>query len=209
MERTRLDTGLKRRPHRVFSEILQGLVGPTDRPMILDVGCGFGVIGALRGSPHNVFGIENDPLYKTLASKNCQKLYALDLEGLQRSQIAERGFDLIFCCDVLEHLRDPDRVLGELISLLGPEGRIIISVPNVAQLPFRLKLLFGHFEYTEAGVMARSHLRFFTFKTAKEMIHKAGLTCERFYAAGTVVSYLNLFPRLLAAQLIFVCRQER
>jgi len=203
-----LDTNFKRRPHSVFLEILKSAMPPGGEPKILDVGCGFGVIGALRGSPVNVFGIENDARHKASASKNCQKLYALDLEGFRKSQIAERDFDLIFCCDVLEHLHDPDKILGELIGLLGPGGRVVISLPNIAQLPFRLKLLFGRFDYTEAGVMAQGHLRFFTFKTACEMIQRASLVRERFYPAGTVVSFINLFPRLLAAQLVFVCRKN-
>jgi len=98
--------------------------------------------------------------------------------------------------------------LKELTGLLAAGGRIVISLPNVAQLPIRLKLLFGRFDYTEVGILGRSHLHFYTLKTALAMIRAAGLRVEKFYPAGTVVSFLNVLPTLLASQLIFVCRKD-
>ncbi|MGE5279430.1 MAG: class I SAM-dependent methyltransferase [Deltaproteobacteria bacterium] len=208
MNQNLLDMKLRRRPHRIFADILREFAAdPGSR--ILDVGCAFGVIGALRGRPDNVIGIERDPQHREAASRHCARLYTFDLNGLSRDAFKEKDFNLIFCADVLEHLEDPDRVLRELTGFLAPGGRVVVSVPNVAQLPFRLKLLAGRFEYTEAGVMARSHLRFYTYATAQTLIRDAGLTVERFYAGGTVVSYINIWPRLLAAHLIFVCRKTR
>ena len=208
MKYAQLDTRFKRRPHRIFKGILDAWTR-QEAPRILDVGCASGVIGQLRGSKENVIGIERDPRLRESAARNCQRLYDLDLNGFRRGMIAERDFDLIFCGDVLEHLVDPDAVLKELVGLLAAGGRIVISLPNVAQLPIRLKLFFGRFDYTESGIMSHSHLHFYTSKTALMMIREAGLTVERFYPAGTVVSFLNVLPTLLAAQLIFVCRKDR
>ncbi len=204
-----LDTRFRRRPHRIYAEILREYAPPPGQPRILDVGCSFGVIGALRGDPTHVVGIERDPRLRESAAHNCQRLYDIDLNRFRKEMIAERDFDLIFCGDILEHLLDPDAVLKELTDLLAAGGRMVISLPNVAQLPVRLKLLFGRFDYTEVGIMGRSHLHFYTIKTALTIIRAAGLSVERFYPAGTVVSFLNVLPALLASQLIFVCRKDR
>jgi hypothetical protein len=62
------------------------------------------------------------------------------------------------------------RALIKLEQCLKTEGRLIASLPNVARLENRLKLLFGKFEYQETGILDKTHLRFFTLKTAKSFL---------------------------------------
>jgi len=50
----------------------------------------------------------------------------------------------------------------------------LISVPNVAVWTIRIKLLFGNFDYTDTGTMDRTHIRFFTLKTAKMIVKESG-----------------------------------
>jgi len=50
----------------------------------------------------------------------------------------------------------------------------LISVPNVAVWTIRIKLLFGNFDYTNTGTMDRTHIRFFTLKTAKMIVKESG-----------------------------------
>jgi 2-polyprenyl-3-methyl-5-hydroxy-6-metoxy-1,4-benzoquinol methylase len=76
--------------------------------------------------------------------------------------------------DVLEHLRDPVSLLKRLRPFLKPDGTIIISIPNVANLSIRFGLLFGRWNYAEYGILDRTHLRFFTRKTAIAMVTGAG-----------------------------------
>ena len=87
----------------------------------------------------------------------------------------EDKFDVIVFADVLEHFVHPLDVLAMATSVLAPNGRIIISIPNVAHLSVRLQLLLGSFTYTDRGILDRTHLHFYTKKTLKEMITKAGL----------------------------------
>lgn len=83
---------------------------------------------------------------------------------------------MILCSNVLEHLMDPLEVLGRLQKLLQPTGYFVIALPNVAHWSVRLKLLFGKFDYTkEGGILDEDHLKFFTLKTAMELLQKAGL----------------------------------
>ena len=49
------------------------------------------------------------------------------------------------------------------------------SLPNVAHGDVRLLLLGGSFRYREVGLLDRTHLRFFTLETIRELLRDAGL----------------------------------
>jgi 2-polyprenyl-3-methyl-5-hydroxy-6-metoxy-1,4-benzoquinol methylase len=201
------DIGHKRRSHNIFKDILR-VYAKSDLPKILDVGCAFGVIGALRESPKNVYGIERDSELLRLAEKNCQKVYAMDLEDFDPKSFPESEFDFIFCGDIIEHVLDPLGLLKGLARLLSKEGYVVISVPNIAQFPFRLQLLLGNFNYEETGVLDKTHMHLYTHATAKALIKEAGLEIIKFFPSGTIVSYIPLFPRFFASQLIFLCSKK-
>jgi SAM-dependent methyltransferase len=92
----------------------------------------------------------------------------MDIDKLSR-------YDAIVFGDVLEHLRDPRAVLEKLSSRLKPGGKILMSLPNIANIWVRLNLLFGHFNYRSVGILNESHLRFFTWKTAQQLVADSGL----------------------------------
>ncbi|MFO0826425.1 MAG: methyltransferase domain-containing protein, partial [Gemmataceae bacterium] len=95
------------------------------------------------------------------------------LVGAKRA-LGEKKFDLILLQDVLEHLRSPDQMLQDCKRYCKPSGRVIVSVPNVANITVRLGLLFGSFDYRPRGILDRTHLRFFTRKTARQLLESAG-----------------------------------
>ncbi len=202
-----LDTAFKRRSHSIFRDILKQYA-KSDFPLILDVGCASGIIGQLRGSAKNVFGIERDTALLSMAREHCEKVYCLDLNRFQSTDMQEYRFDFIFCGDIIEHVIAPLDLLKELHPLLKDDGRLVVSVPNVAQLPVRLGLLLGRFERTETGILDKSHLHFFTFRTASRLLEQAGFEIERSFASGTVVSFVPVCRNLLAAQFVFLCRKK-
>jgi len=51
---------------------------------------------------------------------------------------------------------------------------VVVSVPNVANITVRLMLLMGRFNYTERGIMDKTHLRFFTRRTARRFLEENG-----------------------------------
>jgi len=83
-------------------------------------------------------------------------------------------FDSVLLLDVLEHLRDPEGLLALCRTVLMPSGSVIVSVPNVANLIVRLSLLVGRFDYADRGILDRTHLRFFTRKSARRLLQQAG-----------------------------------
>jgi SAM-dependent methyltransferase len=85
-----------------------------------------------------------------------------------------REFDKVLLLDVLEHLRQPDKLLQDCRSFLKPNGHLIVSLPNIANITVRLMLLFGGFNYTERGLLDKTHIRFFTRKTARKLLESNG-----------------------------------
>jgi 2-polyprenyl-3-methyl-5-hydroxy-6-metoxy-1,4-benzoquinol methylase len=121
----------------------------------------------------------------------------IDLEETERLPWPERSFDVILAADVVEHLRDPARALGLLRRYLQPEGRAIVSVPNVAHLSVRIPLLFGQFRYGESGILDETHLHLFTFRTASELVESCRFHVESvFSGSNRFGGLLNSVPPL-------------
>jgi 2-polyprenyl-3-methyl-5-hydroxy-6-metoxy-1,4-benzoquinol methylase len=101
-------------------------------------------------------------------------------------------FDTILCLDVLEHLVDPWRLVEQLHRALAPNGVIVASIPNVRHYRVAGALLFrNRWNLDDAGILDRTHLRFFVRDTAVEMMTRSGLVLE------SVVSPLPMRRRRL------------
>ena len=150
---------------------------------ILDVGCGEGFFAAEIAKENNrVTGVDILP-HPQCASAFVQYVSA-DLDtGLDGALPALEGktFDRVLLQDVLEHLRFGDKILHQCRPLLKENGRLLVSVPNVANITIRLMLLLGRFDYTQRGILDKTHLRFYTRKTARRFLQNAGyeITMER------------------------------
>jgi len=159
---------------------------------VLDVGTADGYLGAiLKEQGHFVVGVENELNFAEKARRHYDRLHVADVEQFDFSQ--ELEFDYILFADVLEHLRDPATVLKKSLCSLKKTGQIILSVPNAANIVVRLNLLAGRFEYTDKGIMDRSHLRFFTSSTLKQMLRECGLNAVDILASPIPVQLVLPF----------------
>lgn len=185
----------RREPEASHQRIL-GLV-ERDRQLVLDVGCGAGYLAealAVRGN--HVVGV--DARRAPGVDDRVERFLQLDLD---REPLEWSGppFGLAVLADVLEHLREPDRLLARCRELLADDGRLIVSVPNVAHWTVRLQLLFGRFPYTARGILDRSHLRFFTLASLREELARAGFVVDRIET--TAAPYGELLPRGMGSRL--------
>lgn len=143
---------------------------------VLDVGCGHGFIAQrLAASGCRVTGV--DELPEPDCRESLQAYYQCDLMGGLAPVLPGLGqsrFDRVLLLDVLEHLTRPEQILDQVRPLLAEGGRILVSVPNVANFTVRLMLLFGRWEYADRGIMDRTHQRFFTRKSARRMLESLG-----------------------------------
>jgi O-antigen biosynthesis protein len=140
---------------------------PKNVKRVLEIGCGMGAtaIELKERYPCEVYGIEIEQKAFEFATYSTDGVYLADIENFDLSRDYLGEFDCIICADVLEHLRDPWNVVQRLNKLLSQDGYMIISIPNAANLEVVVGLLQGDFTYKEAGILDRTHLRFFTRKT--------------------------------------------
>jgi 2-polyprenyl-3-methyl-5-hydroxy-6-metoxy-1,4-benzoquinol methylase len=148
--------------------------------IVLDVGCAAGdTAEALVARGCTVSGVDIDA---EAAESARDVLDELVIANIDRNPLSEHfkaeSFDAIIFGDVLEHLVDPWATLRDAATLLRPEGRILVSIPNVAHAAVRLALLHGNWDYTDKGLLDRTHLRFFTLETVCELLEGAGLQIE-------------------------------
>lgn len=141
-----------------------------------------------------------------------------DLEDISliEAAIARGGpFDTILCLDVLEHLRDPWGVVAALHHGLVPGGKLVVSVPNVNYIGLIGPLVMrGRFDLTDAGVMDRTHLRWFARHGAVDLATGSGCQVEQVQANvyGRSKRFLNaitggLLTRFLAIQYVVSARR--
>ena len=151
------------------------LIPPGHR--ILDVGCASGYLARLlqeRG--HRVTGAEIDSIAAEQARAYCETVYEISAEELDRIPITDGLFDTVIFGDVLEHLAHPDVALNAVHRLLAPDGVVVISLPNIVFFTARLKILLGRFDYTRDGLFDRTHLRFFTRRSAIALFQACGFS---------------------------------
>jgi SAM-dependent methyltransferase len=189
---------------------------------VLDVGCATGYLAAeLARRGCAVTGVEADPVVAEHARVHCEAVVIGDVEDEEcRSAVAALApFDVVLCGDVLEHLRDPWSALRALAALAARDGRVVLSVPNVAHWTGRRAVARGRFAYAEHGLFDRTHLRFFTRASARDLARSAGLRVveERFAPAPVPMqarlaalralerAAVRLRPELFALQVILVC----
>ena len=145
---------------------------------VLDVGCACGDFGiALKkykdciiyGFEYDIKSIEiakNSNAYKDITQLDINLLSTEDFQNYKNK------FDYIVCGDVLEHLNNPLSILDILKTYLKPTGSIIASIPNIAHSSIKANLLCDDFTYTNIGLLDKTHIRFFTYKTIYKELSK-------------------------------------
>jgi SAM-dependent methyltransferase len=188
--------------YQYFEDVNWGLLrlwGRRKGLRVLDVGCGFATTSEhIQKRGNDVTGIESSVEACAVGAKRISRMINADLvtaplTGLQ--------FDIIIFADVLEHVPWPVGVLKRYLDALAPGGSVIVSLPNVGLWSVRFAHLFGQWDYEETGVLDRTHLRFFTRKTAQWMLREAGLTpVKTMYNPGLVRPFVPLAKKLLGAK---------
>ena len=198
---------------------------------VLDIGCGEGFFAAeLAKSGNRVTGIDDrvspsNPVF--------EQYFSADLDGGIApviEQLNGKRFDRVLLLDVLEHLKSPGQILEQAHAALKREGALVVSLPNVANIAVRMMLLFGQFNYQQRGLLDKTHLRFFTCKTARRLLEECGYLiekeCETVIPIELVVGWsennialrfanrllaglTRLMPGLFGYQIMFVARSIR
>jgi SAM-dependent methyltransferase len=175
---------------------------------VLEVGCGAGYTLAYleEVGTEETFGIELDPEAAEEARSKVDHVVVGDVETIDLPYDSE-SLDGMILGDVLEHLRDPWAALRRLVVCLRPGAQVVASVPNIRFYGTSLPLVLrGRWDYTEAGILDWTHLRFFTRRSLRTLFEGAGLeviSIGSHYGPKRAVFNaltLHLFRDLLAIQ---------
>jgi SAM-dependent methyltransferase len=151
-----------------FAALLTGL----PRGKLLDFGCGAGdLLRLLHQRGWDVTGLDaSSCVVRTIRERF--GLHAL-AGTLPHPDLSPGSFDAITMAESLEHVHDPLGALRAARCLLKPGGRIVVSVPNLAGLPFRW------FGTSWIGLDTPRHLTHFTPGTLGHALQVAGFRVER------------------------------
>ncbi|MBC7530800.1 MAG: class I SAM-dependent methyltransferase [Oligoflexus sp.] len=156
---------------------------PNSAQKILDVGCGSGSFArALKNQKpgREIWGIEINEVVGAEARKNVDKVLVGDI-GQLMEDLPAKYFDAVYFNDVLEHLADPYTILSRIGQHLKPDAKILVSLPNARHIRNLFNFIVKKdWEYTDHGVLDRTHLRFFTLKSALRMFDSLGLEVESY-----------------------------
>ena len=153
---------------------------PDRMDRVLEIGCGAGAtLRWLRTqrTVHYAVGIDRSPE----AAERAESVFDVVRSGnIETMELPTGPFDLIIALDVLEHLVDPWLIMRRLQATLNPGAAIIVSIPNISHYSVCIPLLLrAQWNYTDDGLLDRTHLRFFTRQTAVNLVTGSGLVMDK------------------------------
>ncbi|MGB5593643.1 MAG: class I SAM-dependent methyltransferase [Crocosphaera sp.] len=214
-----------------FSQVRKEIVPllPSQVNRVLEIGCGSGT--TLKWLKENNFvnytiGFEISETAARQAMLDCDEIIIGNIEEqFDILQKFEKTIDLLLFLDVLEHLREPWKVLNICKTLLSDQGIIIASIPNVRSIKVIFPLVFyGQWNYQNSGILDRTHLRFFTKESSVNLFRNSGYQVEKvlgngslsFRSAKTIKGYflatfnlltLNLLEQFIANQYLILAKK--
>jgi len=152
----------------------------TEPISVLDIGCSCG--GTLAKiaelwEKSSVSGVEIVPEIAEAAQSRGLDVICSNIEDTHLPYEKE-SFDYIIVADVLEHLREPEEALKDLLPYLKKGGSVLCSLPNIQHISIVNNLMKGKFEYVDAGILDKTHIRFFTLLSIKQLFANVGLSIE-------------------------------
>jgi len=148
---------------------------PLDAREILDIGAARGLFGERlkKRQTCSVTGVDMESDMIAVASDRLDNVLCGDIE-----EVLDKGllghYDCIVCGDILEHLRNPWRVVRMLKGHLKKGGLFVASSPNIMNWAILLDQLHGRWDYVPFSILSGTHIRFFTKQTFVELFQGAG-----------------------------------
>ncbi|WP_088068519.1 glycosyltransferase [Gottfriedia luciferensis] len=139
---------------------------PQNVENILEIGCLAGATGLEIKNLYKcgLYGTEVDSKLSFISSQFYNKVDNLSINEVPQGY-ANEFFDLIILDQIVDQLIDPWSFVQEVTKLLKPSGSIICRVPNVSHGEVVFQLLQGQWNYIQAGILNKEHIRFFTPQT--------------------------------------------
>ena len=222
---------------KVFNERVIALSGNLSGKKILDAGCGFGeLLVALEKcySASHLYGVDLIDVRIKEVSDKSGKIVIKKGDIQEKIPFEDNYFDLAFCTETLEHLKNPDHCLQEIIRVLKRTGFIVITVPNGTGFwPFRYLDSLIATKWLRSRLLPYEHPSntdqpvdtCYEYKEIIELICRNGLLIEKI-EGWRHLRYLQMFPLIrnispvvewffakfkmerFAYNLFFLCRKD-
>ncbi len=158
---------------------------PDSASVLLEVGCGTGAfaaglkaVRAKAGRSVEVWGVEMEEDAARQAAASLDRVLQGDVAQVL-PELPAGHFDCLILNDVIEHVLDPSGLLVSLRPLLKPGGYLVASIPNVRYFFNVMDLVVqGRWDYTDEGILDRTHLRFFTRSSMIRLLEDSGYRVE-------------------------------
>lgn len=155
-----------------YNELFK-LIKPLKPVAVLDVGCGEGF--TLKKLQEKKIGKRNEGIdYSSDAIKIGKQIYPeleLSKGNVYELQHKDNSFDMVLCTEVLEHLDDPAKAVGEIKRVASKY--IVFSVPNE---PFFILANFLRGKYLKSFGNHPEHINHWTAISFRRFLEKQGLT---------------------------------
>lgn len=149
---------------------------PARARSVLELGCANGRLGAKYKQSHpetRWTGIEISTDAAREAAHHLDAVHVMDVESDNLSALPG-GYDLVVLGDLLEHMKNPERLLERLFDMTSETASMVICLPNMGHVSVLHRLLAGDISYDDAGLLDRTHLRFYSASSAFKTILDAG-----------------------------------
>ena len=140
---------------------------------LLDVGCGWGLF--LERATRFGFNSAGIELSAEVASYVRDRLH-IEVSGVELEKAPEKSYDALTMMDVLEHVPDPRKFLGQALKALRPGGWIAVNVPRAGGLTNdRIPRLLNRIRRRKENIFLQ-HLSEFRPKSLHNILARAGFT---------------------------------
>jgi len=181
---------------------------PRDATTILDIGCGNGGLADFISC--KIDGITISEIEYNLAKQKLNKVFLYNLENGLPDKLEK--YDVIIASHVLEHIAYPEKLLLDVKKVMHKNSIFIVALPNFVHYKYRIKICFGNFNYENSGVMDYTHLRWYTFKSALQLLQNNDLYVINSFADGKLPFYRvtkkipEIFQKLIKKVLFFISK---
>ncbi|MBN1250746.1 MAG: methyltransferase domain-containing protein [Bacteroidales bacterium] len=160
---------------------------PSNVSNILDIGCGNGGIKEFINKSIKIDGITFSKKEYDLSINKLNNVYLQNLESGLPDNLSK--YDVIIASHIIEHIAYPQNLFNDIKKIMHNNSILIVALPNIMHYNNRLKLFFGNFNYDDTGLMDYTHLRWYTYKSAKKLFLKNDFLIAKFFVEGNLPFY--------------------
>lgn len=175
---------------------------------ILEIGCNCGatlIEVKNRYKNSNLYGLDFNQYTAKIANYNAN-VQTTKIQYIDLSIYEESFFDYVILGDIIEHVYNPKELLTNIFKYLKKDGYIISTIPNIMHFSIIRDLLYGNWTYQDAGILDKTHLRFFTKNEIIKMFNECGYSelnmgMNEMFTTESDISFIEQLSNLSSQEL--------